>query len=149
MVIAASILFFKTPASGANIAGTAVALSGVLAYSLAKRTVKEVQDFEQVCCQHFSSEHVLVARDMCYPGTQLTARKRTRRNTAPHPVPSAGLAQQTLDADALRVRQDSQMIFFLASAEEALALLCALHVCTDQLHHGSHETIKPFTNQIV
>ena len=26
------------------------------------------------------------------------------------PVPSAGLAQQTLEADALRVRQDSQLI---------------------------------------
>ena len=31
----------------------------------------------------------------------------------PPPVPSAGLAQQALEADALRVRQGSQLIFFL------------------------------------
>lgn len=48
MVIAASIVFFKTPASITNIVGTSVALGGVFAYSLIKRTVKEKQDFESV-----------------------------------------------------------------------------------------------------
>lgn len=38
VVIAASIMFFQTAASGANIAGTALALSGVLLYSIAKRS---------------------------------------------------------------------------------------------------------------
>ena len=47
------------------------------------------------------------------PGTQLTARKRTRQNTT-GPRPSAGLAQQALEANALRVRQDSQLIFLAA-----------------------------------
>eukprot|EP00959_Pyramimonas_sp_CCMP1952_P459363 9478140-Pyramimonas_sp.AAC.2 len=37
VVIAVSILFFKTQASQWNIIGTAVALSGVFAYSMAKR----------------------------------------------------------------------------------------------------------------
>ena len=37
VVIAASILFFRTPASFLNIIGTAVALSGVFAYSMAER----------------------------------------------------------------------------------------------------------------
>mmetsp|Transcript_35422 Transcript_35422/g.49173 ORF Transcript_35422/g.49173 Transcript_35422/m.49173 type:complete len:536 (-) Transcript_35422:291-1898(-) len=37
VVIGVSILFFKTPASRTNIIGTAVALSGVFAYSMAKR----------------------------------------------------------------------------------------------------------------
>lgn len=38
VVIAASIVFFQTAANGANIAGTALALSGVLLYSIAKRS---------------------------------------------------------------------------------------------------------------
>ena len=48
VVIAASILFFKTPASMTNIAGTAVALTGVLLYSLVKRTVKDRTDADTV-----------------------------------------------------------------------------------------------------
>lgn len=47
-VIAASILFFQTAASMTNIAGTSLALSGVLLYSLAKRTIKTEPDMESV-----------------------------------------------------------------------------------------------------
>ena len=53
--------------------------------------------------------------------TQLAARKRTRQNsTPPPPVPSAGLAQQALEADALRVRQGSQPIFFFSHIPESV-----------------------------
>lgn len=55
VVIAASIVFFQTAASATNIAGTAVALSGVLLYSFAKRSQKGVVDPEQVLpCFHGS-----------------------------------------------------------------------------------------------
>ena len=48
------------------------------------------------------------------PDTQLTARKRTRQNTTA-PVPFDGLAQQALEADAMRVRQGSQLIFLFCA----------------------------------
>lgn len=49
VVIAASIVFFQTAASGANIAGTTMALSGVLLYSIAKRSKPtEPVDVEKV-----------------------------------------------------------------------------------------------------
>jgi solute carrier family 35 protein E1 len=44
VVIAVSIVFFKTPASYLNIIGTALALSGVFAYSMAKRMSKDRPD---------------------------------------------------------------------------------------------------------
>ena len=58
VVIAASIVFFQTAASGANIAGTALALSGVLLYSIAKRSKPtEAVDVDKVSsspCSCFS-----------------------------------------------------------------------------------------------
>jgi hypothetical protein len=48
VVIGASIMFFKTAASSANIAGTVVALTGVLLYSLAKRSAPAAMNFEAV-----------------------------------------------------------------------------------------------------
>jgi hypothetical protein len=48
VVIAASIIFFQTAASGANIAGTALALSGVLLYSIAKRSKPGTVDVSKV-----------------------------------------------------------------------------------------------------
>jgi hypothetical protein len=47
-VIAASMIFFKTAASSANIAGTVVALTGVLLYSIAKRSAPTKMDLEAV-----------------------------------------------------------------------------------------------------
>jgi Triose-phosphate Transporter family len=51
VVIAASIFVFKTAASMTNIAGTALALSGVLLYSLAKRSVPGAVDADKVGSQ--------------------------------------------------------------------------------------------------
>jgi hypothetical protein len=76
IVIAASILFFRTAASLTNIAGTSVALSGVLLYSLAKRTIKTEPDLDAVrmscmlvgcpnisdhCLDHMSPKHALLS----------------------------------------------------------------------------------------
>ena len=57
VVIAASIVFFKTPASATNIIGTSVALGGVFAYSLIKRTVRDRQDFESVRQACLTAKH--------------------------------------------------------------------------------------------
>ena len=50
----------------------------------------------------------------------------------PRPVPFAGLAQQALEADALRIRQDSQLILFISPLTmwaEACMSTWRLEVC--------------------
>lgn len=46
VVIVVSLVFFKTPASMLNVIGTALALSGVFAYSMAKRMTKTRPDLK-------------------------------------------------------------------------------------------------------
>lgn len=78
VVIAASIVFFQTAASGANIAGTALALSGVLLYSFAKRSKpSEPVDVEKVCCFR-AKEESLTSRCSCGDNTCISWRVEFR-----------------------------------------------------------------------